>query len=64
VADTIASSFKLLGIAVPKECNMSALWRYNGVNYKNNNMKTSIILALLLVIASACTNDSDATSGM
>jgi arginyl-tRNA synthetase len=25
VADTIASSFKLLGIAVPKECNMSAL---------------------------------------
>jgi hypothetical protein len=26
-------------------------------------MKTSIILALLLVIASACTNDSDATSG-
>jgi hypothetical protein len=25
-------------------------------------MKTSIILALLLVIASACTNDSDATS--
>jgi arginyl-tRNA synthetase len=34
VADTIASSFKLLGIAVPKECNMSALWRYNGVNQK------------------------------
>jgi hypothetical protein len=32
VADTIASSFKLLGIAVSEVCN-TAFWRYNGVNY-------------------------------